>query len=157
MFSAHITITPYSSIAFWHISLVELVKTQVGFVIQEAIIGLRDIFRRYPNTFEGAMAIINENLRVLDDPEAKAALIWIIGEYSDRIDGAEIQLTKFIDNIKEEPYTVQINILVSATKTFLKCQTEESYNILNSVFDFCTKECENPDIRERGYFNNCFF
>jgi len=133
-------------------TLVELVKTQVGFVIQEAIIGLRDIFRRYPNTFEGAMAIINENLRVLDDPEAKAALIWIIGEYSDRIDGAEIQLTKFIDNIKEEPYTVQINILVSATKTFLKCQTEESYNILNSVFDFCTKECENPDIRERGYF-----
>ena len=132
-------------------TLVELVKTQIGFVIQEAIIGLRDIFRRYPNTFEGAMTIINENLRSLDDPEAKAALIWIIGEYSDRIDGAENQLTKFIDNLKEEPYIVQINILNSATKTFLKCQSEESYNILNQIFDFCTKECENADIRERGY------
>ncbi len=132
-------------------TLVELVKTQIGFVIQEAIIGLRDIFRRYPNTFEGAMTIINENLRTLDDPEAKAALIWIIGEYSDRIDGAENQLNKFIDNLKEEPYIVQINILNSATKTFLKCQTEESYNILNQIFDFCTKECENSDIRERGY------
>ena len=132
-------------------TLVELVKTQVSFVIQEAIIGLRDIFRRYPNTFEGAMAIINENLRTLDDPEAKAALIWIIGEYSDRIEGAENQLQKFIGNLKEEPYVVQINILDSATKTFLKCQSEESYNILNQVFDFCTKECENPDVRERGY------
>ena len=132
-------------------TLVELVKTQIGFVIQEAIIGLRDIFRRYPNTFEGAMTIINENLRTLDDPEAKAALIWIIGEYSDRIDGAENQLNKFIDNLKEEPYIVQINILNSSTKTFLKCQTEESYNILNQIFDFCTKECENSDIRERGY------
>ena len=97
------------------------------------------------------MTIINENLRSLDDPEAKAALIWIIGEYSDRIDGAENQLTKFIDNLKEEPYIVQINILNSATKTFLKCQSEESYNILNQIFDFCTKECENADIRERGY------
>ena len=132
-------------------TLVELVKTQVSFVIQEAIIGLRDIFRRYPNTFEGAMTIINENLRTLDDPEAKAALIWIIGEYSDRIEGAENQLIKFIDNLKEEPYIIQINILDSATKTFLKCQSEESYNILNQVFDFCTKECENPDVRDRGY------
>ncbi len=132
-------------------TLVELVKTQVSFVIQEAIIGLKDIFRRYPNTFEGAMTIINENLRTLDDPEAKAALIWIIGEYSDRIEGAENQLIKFIDNLKEEPYIIQINILDSATKTFLKCQTEESYNILNQVFDFCTKECENPDVRDRGY------
>ena len=42
-------------------TLVELVKTQVSFVIQEAIIGLRDIFRRYPNSYEGAMAIVNEN------------------------------------------------------------------------------------------------
>ena len=132
-------------------TLVELVKTQVSFVIQEAIIGLKDIFRRYPNTFEGAMTIINENLRTLDDPEAKAALIWIIGEYSDRIEGAENQLIKFIDNLKEEPYVIQINILDSATKTFLKCQSEESYNILNQVFDFCTKECENPDVRDRGY------
>ena len=132
-------------------ALVELVKTQVSFVIQEAIIALKDIFRRYPNTFEGAMAIINENLRTLDDPEAKAALIWIIGEYSDRIEGAENQLIKFIDNLKEEPYIIQINILDSATKTFLKCQSEESYNILNQVFDFCTKECEDPDVRDRGY------
>ena len=97
------------------------------------------------------MAIINENLRTLDDPEAKAALIWIIGEYSDRIEGAENQLIKFIDNLKEEPYVIQINILDSATKTFLKCQSEESYNILNQVFDFCTKECEDPDVRDRGY------
>jgi AP-1 complex subunit beta-1 len=78
-------------------TLVDLVKTQVSFVIQEAIIALRDIFRRYPNTFEGAMAIVNENLKSLNDSEAKAALIWIIGEYADRIDGAEIQLVRFLD------------------------------------------------------------
>ena len=76
---------------------VELVKSGVSFVIQEAIVALRDIFRRYPNTFEGAMAIVNENLKTLNDPEAKAALIWIIGEYADRIDGAETQLVRFLD------------------------------------------------------------
>jgi len=78
-------------------ALVELVKSQISYVIQESIISLRDIFRRYPNQYEGAMQIVNENLKTLDDPTAKSALIWIIGEYSDRIDGAEMQLTKFLD------------------------------------------------------------
>ena len=53
-----------------------IIKTQIWFVIQEAIIDLRDIFRRYLNTFEGAMTIINENLGSLDDSEPKAALIY---------------------------------------------------------------------------------
>lgn len=78
-------------------TLVELVKSGISFVIQEAIVALRDIFRRYPNTFEGAMTIVNENLKSLNDSEAKAALVWIIGEYADRIDGAENQLIRFLD------------------------------------------------------------
>jgi len=43
------------------------------------------------------MQVVNENLRSLNDASSKSALIWIIGEYSDRIDGAELQLTKFLD------------------------------------------------------------
>ena len=57
-------------------TLVELVKTQIGFIIQEAIIGLRDIFWR--NTFEGSMTVINENLRNLDDPEAKSCFNLLV-------------------------------------------------------------------------------
>jgi AP-1 complex subunit beta-1 len=131
-------------------TLVELVKTQVSFVIQEAIIALRDIFRRYPNTFEGAMAIVNENLKSLDDADAKSALIWIIGEYADRIDGAEVQLNRFLNNLKEEPYIVQLQILNSSVKTFLKCQTDESFNVLEQIFEFCRNESDSIDLRERG-------
>ena len=131
--------------------LVDLVKSQVSFVIQEAVIALRDIFRRYPNMYEGAMQTVNENLRLLNDSDAKSALIWIIGEYSDRIDGAEAQLSKFLDNIKEEPVNVQLNILTSSVKTYLKCRTEESFNILDRVFQFCEKESDYPDLRDRGF------
>lgn len=46
---------------------------------------------------------------------------------------------------------MQLQILNSSVKTFLKLGTDESFNILNSVFDFCFKECDNPDLRERGY------
>jgi AP-1 complex subunit beta-1 len=53
--------------------------------------------------------------------------------------------------LKEEPYNVQLQILNSAVKTFLKTQTEESYNILNQIFEFTSKEADNPDLRERGF------
>lgn len=132
-------------------TLVDLVKTQVPYVVQEAIISLRDIFRRYPNTFESAMAIVNENLKALNDPESKAAFIWIIGEYAERIEGAESQLSKFMDTIKDEHNIVQMNLLTAAMKTFLKCQSEESFTLLNSLFQFASNECDSADIREKGY------
>lgn len=46
---------------------------------------------------------------------------------------------------------MQLQILNSAVKTFLKCQSEEAFGILNSVFEFTAKECDNPDLRERGF------
>jgi len=54
-------------------------------VTQETIIVIRDIFRKYPKDYEGILKEICENLKTLDDPEAKAAMIWIIGEYVDTI------------------------------------------------------------------------
>lgn len=132
-------------------TLIELVKSQIPYVIQEAVVCLRDIFRRYPNTFESAMAFVNENLKALNDPESKAALIWIIGEYSDRIEGAEVQLSKFLDTLKDESSIVQMAMLTSSMKTFLKCQTEDSFNLLNNMFAFTSNECDDPDIREKGF------
>lgn len=54
-------------------------KTKIPYVVQEAVIVIRDIFRKYPNKYEGLLADICENLKTLDDPEAKASIVWIIG------------------------------------------------------------------------------
>ncbi len=50
-------------------------------MVQEAIIVIKDIFRRYPNRYESIIATLCENLDTLDEPEAKASMIWIIGMY----------------------------------------------------------------------------
>jgi hypothetical protein len=52
--------------------------------------------------------------------------------------------------LKEESYVVQLQLLNSAVKTFLKRSSEESYTILQQIFDF-TKESDNPDLREKGF------
>ena len=50
---------------------------------------IKDIFRKYPNKYESIIATLCENLDTLDEPEARASMIWIIGEYAERIDNAD--------------------------------------------------------------------
>jgi len=45
-------------------------------------------------------------LEELDEPEAKASLIWIIGEYAEKIDNADELLGIFVDSFTEESYQV---------------------------------------------------
>jgi len=45
-------------------------------------------------------------LEELDEPEAKASLIWIIGEYAEKIDNADELLGTFLEAFKEESYPV---------------------------------------------------
>jgi vesicle coat complex subunit len=43
-----------------------------------------------------------ENLKSLDDPDARASMIWIIGEYVEIIENADELLFNFSENFKEE-------------------------------------------------------
>ena len=60
-------------------------KTKIPYVVQEAVIVIRDIYRKYPKKYDGLLVDICENLKTLDDPEAKASIVWIIGEYAPMI------------------------------------------------------------------------
>ncbi|KAH9976851.1 hypothetical protein BGW80DRAFT_883469 [Lactifluus volemus] len=43
------------------------------------------IFRRYPPTYGDVIRIVCANLEELDEPKVKMSLIWIIGEYANKI------------------------------------------------------------------------
>lgn len=47
-----------------------------------------------------------ENLDALDDPAARASLIWMIGEYAEKITNAGELLETFLDGFKDEPTSV---------------------------------------------------
>ena len=90
-----------------------------------------------------------ESLDTLDEPEAKvfvypwrlvsslfsvaiskmcwlvqASMIWIIGEYAERIDNADELLESFLETFPEEPALVQLQLLTATVKLFLKKPTE---------------------------------
>eukprot|EP00249_Psilotum_nudum_P015475 c25346_g1_i2 orf=354-3071(+) len=131
--------------------LLELIKIKVNYVVQEAIIVIKDIFRRYPNMYESIIATLCENLDTLDEPEAKASMIWIIGEYAERIDNADELLETFLETFPEEPAQVQLQLLTAAVKLFLKKPTERPQEMIQVVLNNATQETDNPDLRDRAY------
>ncbi|XP_010940671.1 beta-adaptin-like protein C [Elaeis guineensis] len=131
--------------------LLELIKIKVNYVVQEAIIVIKDIFRRYPNTYESIIATLCESLDTLDEPEAKASMIWIIGEYAERIDNADELLESFLESFPEEPSLVQLQLLTATVKLFLKKPTEGPQQMIQAVLNNATVETDNPDLRDRAY------
>ncbi|KAI0321322.1 clathrin binding protein [Amylostereum chailletii] len=130
--------------------LLDLIGTRVSYVVQEAVVVMKDIFRRYPSTYEGVIPTLCANLEELDEPEAKASLIWIIGEYANKIDNADELLGIFVDTFTEESYPVQLQTLTAVVKLFLY-KPDTSQAIVQRVLNTATKDCDSPDVRDRAY------
>ena len=116
----------------------------------EAIIVMRDIFRRYPNKYEHVIGTLCDNLDTLDNSEAKASMVWIIGEYAERIDNAADLLDGFLEGFSEEGQTVQLQLLTATVKLFLK-RPQVAQEMVKRVLALVTHESDSPDVRDRGY------
>eukprot|EP01029_Cantina_marsupialis_P028340 TRINITY_DN776025_c0_g1_i1.p1 TRINITY_DN776025_c0_g1~~TRINITY_DN776025_c0_g1_i1.p1 ORF type:complete len:883 (-),score=262.76 TRINITY_DN776025_c0_g1_i1:95-2389(-) len=131
-------------------TLLQLIQTRVQYVVQESIIVIKDIFRRYPNRYESVIATLCENLKSLDEPEARASMIWILGEYADRIDNADELLKSFLTAFPDEPPQVQMQLLTATVKLFLK-RPSGTQELVQNVLNMATEESDNPDLRDRGF------
>lgn len=132
-------------------TLLDLVATRVSYIVQEATVVIRNIFRKYPNRYESIISILCEHLDSLDEPEAKAAMVWIIGQYADRIDNSDVLLDDFLFAFKEETYEVQLALLTATVKLFILRPTVGA-TLVPKVLKWATEETDHPDLRERGFF-----
>jgi AP-1 complex subunit beta-1 len=130
--------------------LLDLIQTKVNYVVQEAVVVIKDIFRKYPNRYESVIGTLCENLEDLDEPEAKAAMVWIIGEYAERIDNADDLLESFLETFQDETAQVQLQLLTATVKLFLK-QPDSTEDMVQRILNAATSDSDNPDLRDRGY------
>eukprot|EP00768_Dysnectes_brevis_P008789 gnl/Dysnectes_brevis/823_a908_1524.p1 GENE.gnl/Dysnectes_brevis/823_a908_1524~~gnl/Dysnectes_brevis/823_a908_1524.p1 ORF type:complete len:864 (+),score=338.02 gnl/Dysnectes_brevis/823_a908_1524:144-2735(+) len=132
-------------------ALAALVDDAPQHLVQEAIVVMRDIFRRYPGRFESVLGSLCAQLERLDEPGARAAFVWVLGEYAANIEDVIELLEGFGESFSEEDESVQLQILTSAVKTFLACPDTETEALLHSVLRSATEGAHSPDVRDRGY------
>ncbi|CRG88194.1 AP-1 complex subunit beta-1 [Talaromyces islandicus] len=130
-------------------TLLDLINTKVNYVVQEAIVVIRDIFRKYPG-YEGIIPTLCKCIDELDEPNARAALIWIVGEYAEKISNAGDILAGFVEGFNEEFTQTQLQILTAVVKLFLK-RPDKAQGLVQKVLQAATAENDNPDIRDRAY------
>jgi len=130
-------------------TLLDLIATKVNYVVQEAIVVIKDIFRKYPG-YEGIIPTLCKYIDELDEPNARGALIWIVGEYAEKISNADDILASFVEGFMEEFTQTQLQILTAVVKLFLK-KPDKNQGLVQKVLQAATAENDNPDIRDRAY------
>ncbi|KZZ94002.1 AP-2 complex subunit beta [Ascosphaera apis ARSEF 7405] len=131
-------------------ALIDLVNAKVPYIVQEATVVIRNIFRKYPNRYEGIIGTVISNIDELDEPEAKAAVIWIIGQYADRIENSDVFLQDYLVSFHDETMEVKLALLTATVKLFILRPTK-GQAIVPQVLKWCTEETDDPDLRDRGY------
>ncbi|KAF9069680.1 adaptin N terminal region-domain-containing protein [Rhodocollybia butyracea] len=133
-------------------ALLSLIETKVTYVVQEAVIVIKDIFRRYPGKYEGIIPTLCENLDALDEPEAKASMVWILGQFANIIDNADELLDDLCYTFLEESTEVQLALLTAVVKLFVyKSKADKAKELVHKVLKWATEEADNPDLRDRGF------
>ena len=130
--------------------LLELIHTRSQYILQEAVIVLRDIFRKYPGRYERILTELFQNLETLEDTEARASLIWMLGEYAELLPTATAQLQTYVSGFLDEPANVQFQLLTATVKLYLKVPAD-SEEMIMSLLRLVTTECASPDMRDRAY------
>ena len=89
-------------------------------------------------------------LEVYSEPESKASIVWIIGEYAEKVENSEKLIEGFAESFLEEHDKVKLAILTAAVKLYLK-KPEEGEEIIQKILKLATDEADNPDLRDRAY------
>ncbi|KAF6789093.1 AP-2 complex subunit beta [Colletotrichum musicola] len=139
-------------------ALLDLIATKVNYVVQEVVVVIKDILRKYPG-YEGVIPTLCQHIDELDEPTARGSLIWIVGEYAEKINNADEILESFVDGFMEE-FTqmkfetdwrqTQLQILTAVVKLFLK-KPGNTQGLVQKVLQSATTDNDNPDIRDRAY------
>lgn len=99
-----------------------------SYAAQELLVSIQDIFRTYPDRYEGVIVALCESIVTYDDPNAKASLVWILGEYCTRIEGVEDILVDLLNieveqqsvgTFVEDPVVIQLSVITAVTKIYV--------------------------------------
>ena len=129
--------------------LVALVTGKAEYALEEAVCVVCDILRRYPGQFESIIGTVCSNLEQLKEPKAKAAGIWLLGEYCHLIESVDVLLDPYLDTFRDEQPVVQLAILSSFVKLY--CYNPElTSEQLQAALSEATKPGTSPDVKNRA-------
>ncbi|KAG8056129.1 hypothetical protein GUJ93_ZPchr0001g31893 [Zizania palustris] len=102
--------------------LLQFLEMDKDYVTAETLVLVKDLLRKYPQWSHDCIAVVgNISSKNIQEPKGKAALIWMLGEYSQDMHDAPYILESLIENWEEEHSPeVRLHLLTAVMKCFFK-------------------------------------
>ena len=131
--------------------LKSLLTRSADFIVGESLCVIRDLSRKYPAVIEEFVGSIdNSILTVNNDPKGLSALLWILGEFGNKIDNAPY-IVDYLSKLEIQSTEFAYSLLLSSCKLFFK-SPGEMQPVLGHVFDSILKNYQDVDLRDRTYY-----
>lgn len=129
----------------------DLFSDGVPYIIQEATAVIKNILRKYPKRYDHVVDSVLRHYQLMEEPDAKVSVLWITGQYAEKIENADKLLNHFLKSFKDDTLEVQYALLTAVIKFYVMYPLKGESLILE-VLKYATEESENPDLRDRGFF-----
>jgi len=132
------------------VQIVELVDLDISYVRAEAIINMASIVRVFPDMKAVIVPCLSRCLRRVEDSDARAAVVWMIGEFGEEIIEAPYMLEPIIDSYDDNlSPSMKLQLLVAAMKLFFK-RPPEVQHMLGRLLKSAINDLANQDVHDRA-------
>eukprot|EP01090_Pellita_catalonica_P000114 TRINITY_DN10083_c0_g1_i2.p1 TRINITY_DN10083_c0_g1~~TRINITY_DN10083_c0_g1_i2.p1 ORF type:complete len:426 (+),score=72.56 TRINITY_DN10083_c0_g1_i2:175-1452(+) len=120
-------------------------------VTAATVIAMKDVIRRYPDKTEVAIEELSKHVRssAVKSDESTAAVVWMLGEYGDKISESPYMLEELIDAYDTQASSVKQELLSATMKLFFKrpgaCQP-----VLGKLLAKACDDVKSIDVRDKG-------
>eukprot|EP01147_Barroeca_monosierra_P004316 gene4316-6624_t len=134
-------------------ALLAFLELRSSYLTAETLVVMRDILRRYPEQADTLVPQLYDliDLPSLDDEaDARAALVWMMGEFGELIEESPYVLEGLIDDIStEKSADVRLQLLTSTVKLFFK-RPPEVQKMLGRLLDSVISNEMHQDVHDRA-------
>ncbi|CAA7402731.1 unnamed protein product [Spirodela intermedia] len=132
--------------------LLQFLEMEKDYVTAETLVLVKDLLRKYPQWSHDCIAVVgNISSKNVQEPKAKSALIWMLGEYSQDMPEAPYILENLIDNWDDEHSSeVRLHLLTAVMKCFFK-RPPETQNALGAALAAGLADFR-QDVHDRALF-----
>ena len=131
--------------------LKKLLTHQIDYIVSESFCVLRDLIRKYPALINEFMHLIENSIQIIsNDPRGLSALIFIIGEFGQKIENAPYIL-EFLSKLEIHSSEFAYSLLLAGCKLFFK-SPGEMQPILGKIFELILNNYKDVDLRDRVYY-----
>ncbi|KAL8196688.1 hypothetical protein R6Q57_024603 [Mikania cordata] len=132
--------------------LLQFLEMEKDYVTAETLVLVKDLLRKYPQWSHDCIAVIgNISSNNVQEPKAKAALIWMLGEYAQDMQDAPYALEGLIDDWEDETSPeVRLHLLTAVMKCFFR-RPPETQKALGSALAAGLTDMH-QDVHDRALF-----